>query len=97
MDGQIVEVFYGTGFLGRRVVGHLLSQGFEARIASRSPSRLPPAKGPQWIGADISDEGQVAAAVAGAYGVVNAVGLYRERGRETFDALHMGAAERLAR
>jgi len=97
MAGQIVAVFGGTGFLGRRVAGHLLSQGFEAWIASRSPSRQPPAKGLQWMGADINDEGQVAAAVAGAYGVVNAVSLYRERGRETFDALHVGAAERLAR
>jgi NADH dehydrogenase len=49
------------------------------------------------MGADINDEGQVAAAVAGAYGAVNAVSLYRERGRETFHALHVGAAERLAR
>jgi hypothetical protein len=36
------------------------------------------------MGTDINDEGQVAAPVAGAYGVVNAVSLYRERGRETF-------------
>ncbi|MGB9163048.1 MAG: NAD(P)H-binding protein [Rhodomicrobium sp.] len=84
MAGQVVAVFGGTGFLGRRVAGHLLSQGFEARIASRSPSRLPPAEGLQWMGADINDEGQVAAAVAGAYGVVNAVSLYRERGTAAF-------------
>jgi NADH dehydrogenase len=35
--------------------------------------------------------------VAGAYGVVNAVSLYVERGTETFHALHVEAAERLAR
>jgi NADH dehydrogenase len=47
--------------------------------------------------ADINDEAAVAAAVAGAYGVVNAVSLYLERGTETFHALHVKAAERLAR
>ncbi len=47
--------------------------------------------------ADINDEAAVAAAVAGAYSVVNAVSLYRERGTETFPALHVKAAERLAR
>lgn len=47
--------------------------------------------------ADINDEDAVAAAVAGAYGVVNAVSLYVERGTETFHAVHVEAAERLAR
>jgi NADH dehydrogenase len=46
---------------------------------------------------DINDEDAVAAAVAGAYGVVNAVSLYLERGTETFRAVHVEAAERLAR
>jgi len=97
MAGKIVAVFGGTGFLGSRVAGHLLSQGLEARIASRHRSRLPPARSLQWVGADINDEDQVAAAVAGAYGVVNAISLYRERGRETFHALHVRAAGQLAR
>ena len=38
----------------------------------------------------------IARAVAGAFGVVNAVSLYVERGTETFDAMHVTAAERLA-
>ncbi len=49
-----------------------------------------PFEGPalQSIGADIHDEDAVAAAIAGAYGVVNAVSLYRERGTESFHGLH---------
>jgi hypothetical protein len=39
--------------------------------------------------ADIHDETTVAAALLGAYGAVNAVSLYVERGRETFDAVHV--------
>jgi uncharacterized protein YbjT (DUF2867 family) len=47
--------------------------------------------------ADIHDETTVAAALFGAYGAVNAVSLYVERGRETFDAVHVEAAARVAR
>jgi NADH dehydrogenase len=57
-----------------------------------------------WIGiptgstkADIHDQTTVAAALFGAYGVVNAVSLYVERDRETFDAVHVEAAARVAR
>jgi NADH dehydrogenase len=50
------------------------------------------------IEADVHDEASVAAALAGAYGVVNAVSLYVERGgRETFHAVHVEAAARIAR
>ncbi len=100
MADRIVTVFGGTGFLGRRVVRHLRGQSLPVRIASRHPERvLRPSGGSalQSILADINDEAAVAAAVAGAYGVVNAVSLYRERGTETFHALHVTAAERLAR
>jgi uncharacterized protein YbjT (DUF2867 family) len=97
---RIVTVFGGTGFLGSRVVRHLLSQRLSVRIASRDPERAPsPSTGATLdaVFADVNDERSVAAAVAGAYGVVNAVSLYVERGTETFHAVHVEAAERLAR
>ena len=100
MADRIVTVFGGTGFLGRRVVRHLLGQNLSARIAARRPERAAgPSEGTalQSIRADINDDDAVAAAVAGAYGVVNAVSLYVERGTETFHAVHVEAAERLAR
>jgi uncharacterized protein YbjT (DUF2867 family) len=34
-----VVVLGGTGFLGRRVVRHLLDRGYAVRIASRRPAR----------------------------------------------------------
>jgi NADH dehydrogenase len=46
--------------------------------------------------ADIHDETSVAAALLGAYGAVNAVSLYVERGRAPFDAVHIEAAARVA-
>jgi uncharacterized protein YbjT (DUF2867 family) len=100
MANRIVTVFGGTGFLGRRVVRHLLGQNLSARVASRHPERAPSSSentALQSIRADINNEDAVAAAVAGAYGVVNAVSLYVERGAETFHAVHVEAAERLAR
>ena len=94
---QSVTVFGGTGFLGRRIVRHLHDKGFAVRIASRHSK---PSSGDdpqlQSIAADIHEERSIASAVAGAFGVVNAVSLYVERGKETFHAVHVAAAERLA-
>ncbi len=97
MVEQIVTVFGGTGFLGRRIVRHLRDQGFAVRIASRHAQQAGEGTGGQSIRADINNEASVTAAVAGAYAVVNAVSLYRERGSETFNAVHVKGAERLAR
>jgi uncharacterized protein YbjT (DUF2867 family) len=83
MNGNIVTVFGGTGFLGRRVVRHLQERGFSVRIASRHPDprTVPSVDGSrlQSIQADIRDEQSVADAVAGAYGVVNAARMVSER------------------
>ena len=46
---------------------------------------------------DVHDQATVVASLAGAYGAVNAVSLYVERGRDTFDAIHVEAAARVAR
>jgi uncharacterized protein YbjT (DUF2867 family) len=97
----LITVFGGTGFLGRRIVRHLLDHRFQVRAASRHPEPVGSASqadaGPGTTKADIHDETTVAAALFGAYGAVNAVSLYVERGRETFDAVHVEAAARVAR
>jgi len=94
---HVVTVFGGTGFLGRRVVRHLRDKGFSLRVASRHPR---PSRDDdphiELIGADIRERRSVETAVAGAFGVVNAVSLYVERGTDTFQALHVAAAERVA-
>jgi len=46
--------------------------------------------------ANIHDERSVADALAGAYGVVNAVSLYVEHGQETFHSVHVESAQRVA-
>jgi len=99
--GKLVVVFGGTGFLGRRAVRHLRRREFSVRVASRHPDR-----GRELFGFDdsqiesievnIHSEPSIAGAVAGAYGVVNTVSLYVERGRETFHSVHVEAAHRIA-
>src|ERR1700682_4211151 len=100
-NGRTVTVFGGTGFLGRRIVRHLRSRGFPVRIASRHPDQGHGQFGPddprlQSVVADIHDERSVADALAGAYGVVNAVSLYVEHGQETFHSVHVESAQRVA-
>jgi NADH dehydrogenase len=95
--GSTVVVFGGTGFLGRRIVHHLRQRGLAVRIASRHPHRNAPADaGLETVEADIHDARAIARALASAYGVVNAVSLYVEHGRETFQAVHVDGARRLA-
>jgi uncharacterized protein YbjT (DUF2867 family) len=94
---QIVTVFGGTGFLGRRIVRHLHEKGYFVRIASRHPNP-PSGDVPQLqsIAADIHERTSVASVIAGAFSVINAVSLYVARGKETFHAVHVAAAQRLA-
>ena len=100
-NGRTITVFGGTGFLGRRIVRHLRSRGFPVRVASRHPDRghrqfAPDDPQLQSVEADIHDERSVADTLAGAYGVVNAVSLYLERGQETFHSVHVESAQRVA-
>src|SRR5712672_4632519 len=100
MNDRTVTVFGGTGFLGRRVVRHLRKHGFSVQIASRHPDRGHRlfGLGPQLqsVAANIHDERSVADALAGAYGVVNAVSLYVEHGPQTFHSVHVESAQRVA-
>lgn len=95
---QIVTVFGGTGFLGRRIVRHLHEKGYVVRIASRHPNP-PSGDVPQLrrMAADIHEMTSVASAVAGAFRVVNAVSFYVARRKETFHTVHVAAAQRLAK
>ena len=91
-----VTVFGGSGFFGRRVVRHLSDLAATVRVASRHPAK---AEGDnvEQIVADAHDESSVEAAVAGADGVVNAISLYAEHKGDTFHAVHVEAAARIAR
>ena len=98
-----VVIFGGTGFLGRRIVRHLLDHAYAVRVASRHPERgksLFSTDRPQLelVRADISEDAAIRDAVADdVFAAVNAVSLYVERGNQTFHSVHVEGAERLAR
>jgi uncharacterized protein YbjT (DUF2867 family) len=101
MPRNLVTVFGGTGFLGRAVVRQLAASGRAIRIAARHPAvpdRLDVKNDIELCAADIRGDEDVARAVRGATGVVNAVSLYVEqRDGATFEAIHVVGAARVAR
>src|SRR5262249_33956204 len=100
-SNRVVTVLGGTGFLGRSVVRHLSLHDFSVRAASRHPDRGHALLGPdnprlRSIEVDVRDARSVADALADAYGAVNAVSLYLERGQETFHSIHVESARQVA-
>jgi uncharacterized protein YbjT (DUF2867 family) len=91
-----ITVFGGTGFVGRRVVRRLSESGATVRIASRHLGR-PEGNNVEQIAADAHDERSLEAVVMSADGVVNAISLYVEHGRDTFRAVHVEAVARIAK
>ncbi len=102
MAAGVVTIFGGAGFIGRYLVMRLARQGWVIRVAGRSPShakRLQPlgdAGQITAIRAVLQDQAAVARAVEGADAVVNLVGLLYEKGRQSFSAVHVQGAERVA-
>jgi NADH dehydrogenase len=97
MSDRIVTVFGGTGFLGRHVVRCLRANGFVVRVASRHANRAECSDPKiQSVRTDIRDPVSIEAALVNAWGVVNAVSLYVERGSDTFHAIHVNAAHTIA-
>jgi NADH dehydrogenase len=98
-----VVVFGGTGFLGRRVVHRLVTAGAIVHVAVRHPEgargALPAADLAQvtFFRADVREQTSVAAAMAGADTVVNAVSAYVEKSGVTFESVHVQGAETVAR
>ena len=95
-----VTVFGGTGFIGRHLVPLLLRSGATVRLAVRHPRRvqvtteLPQAA--ELIQADVLDDVAVGGAVAGTDAVVNLVGILTETTSQTYRAIHVEGARRVA-
>jgi uncharacterized protein YbjT (DUF2867 family) len=94
-----VTVFGGTGFLGRAIVRHLAEEDVTVRVAARNPQRLEldgTSGRIEHCEVDVREDAAVAAALRGAEAAINAVGLYIEHGDDTFEAIHVHGAERIA-
>ena len=102
MNPRVVTVFGGSGFLGRHLVKRLAAEGAIVRVAVRDPGGANYLKPLGDVGqivpwpADVTDRALVGAAVAGADTVVNLVGILFERGRSTFQRVHVEGAANVA-
>ncbi|MBM3520595.1 MAG: complex I NDUFA9 subunit family protein [Alphaproteobacteria bacterium] len=100
---QIVTVIGGSGFVGRHVVRALARRGYRIRVACRRPDlagHVQPLGTPGQImpvQANLRYPESLKAAVAGAHGVINLVGILHESGAQDFDAIHAQGAEAAAK
>ena len=95
-----ITVFGGTGFIGRHLVTRLLRSGATVRVAARRPARVKvpaePAKAPQIVQAEVLDDITVDRAIAGTDAVFNLVGILTETATQTYRAIHVEGARRVA-
>jgi NADH dehydrogenase len=93
LDGQLITVLGGGGFIGRYVVQKLLARGARVRIAEREPRKalfLKPLGGlgqTQFVAADVRDAASVARAIQGSDAVINLVGSF-----DDMQAVHVAGA-----
>lgn len=103
MSRRVATVIGGSGFIGRHVVRRLAADGWVVRVAVRDPEAanfLKPMGDVEQIvcvRTDIGDPDSVRRAVQGAEAVVSLVGILYERGRRTFQAIHVEGAATVAR
>jgi len=95
-----VLVLGGTGFLGRHVVAALDARGHEVIVGSRmyAPQDAPPDAPPRRIARfeDLTEPARWMPIVEGMDAVINCVGILRERGRATYERVHLVAPAALA-
>ena len=102
MAARLVTVFGGSGFIGRHLVQRLAQRGWLVRVAVRHPRQAQFLKPLGDVGqitpvpAALQDEASLRAAVVGADAVVNLVGLLYEKGRQSFDKVHVEGARMAA-
>ncbi|WP_321499773.1 complex I NDUFA9 subunit family protein [Breoghania sp.] len=102
LNGKLVTVFGGSGFVGRHVVHALARRGWRVRVAVRRPDlafHLQPLGSVGQIHAvqaNLRYPDSLAHAVAGADAVVNLVGILAQSGRQTFDAVQAFGARAVA-
>ncbi|MFQ8431624.1 complex I NDUFA9 subunit family protein [Amaricoccus sp. W119] len=99
----IVTIFGGSGFVGRYIAQRMARAGWRVRVAVRRPAEAGFVRPYGVVGqvepiqANIRDEDSTRAAIAGATAVVNCVGLLNQNGKQTFDAVMVEGAGRIAR
>jgi NADH dehydrogenase len=102
MSKGLVVVFGGSGFIGKQVVRALAKRGYRIRVPMRRPHlghelRVMGDVGQiQLVQANVRFPESVDAALEGADAVVNLVAVLSEKGKQSFENLHIEAASAIA-
>lgn len=90
-----VCVIGGSGFVGSVVVRQAIRAGYQVTVACRHPEKARSllVAGASLVKTDLSDGRGLDEAVVGSDCVINLVGLLFERGRYSFDAVHVHGTE----
>lgn len=102
-NGRLATVFGGSGFVGRHIVWALARKGYRVRAAVRRPDLAGYLQPMGVVGqifpvqANLRFAESVRRATEGAEIVINAVGILAPTGAQTFEAIHVEGAERIAK
>ena len=102
-NGKLATVFGGSGFVGRYIVWSLAKRGYRVRAAVRRPDLAGHLQPMGVVGqihavqANLRFADSVVRAVEGADVVINAVGILAPTGAQTFEAVHVEGARRVAK
>jgi len=100
---RLATVFGGSGFVGRHIVRALARDGWRIRVAVRRPDLagflrpLGVVGQIELVQANLRYPDSIAAALEDADAVVNAAGIQRQGGRQTYEAVHAAGAGAIAR
>src|SRR6195256_4666718 len=101
--GRLVNVFGGSGFVGRHVVRALAQRGWRIRVAVRRPDlafHLQPLGDVGQIHAvqaNVRHPQSIVHALRDAQAAINLVGILHESGAQRFDAIHHLGAQSIAK
>ncbi|WP_210528409.1 complex I NDUFA9 subunit family protein [Rubellimicrobium arenae] len=100
---KLVTIFGGSGFLGRYIARRMAKDGWRVRVAVRRPDGAGFVRMYGHVGqvlpwaCNIRDDESVRAALQGADAAINCVGTFDRGGRNSFQAVHVEGAARIAR
>jgi uncharacterized protein YbjT (DUF2867 family) len=100
---RLVTIYGGSGFLGRYVARRMAALGWRVRVACRHPNDALFVRTYGVVGqvepvfCNIRDDRSVRDVMADADAVMNCVGTFDESGRNSFEAVQVDGASRIAR
>ena len=99
---EIVTLIGGSGFIGSNIVKEIASTGVRIKVVSRNASSCGELRVCGYVGqialvdADITNEKDLEKVIKGSDYVINLIGILFEKGKRTFEKMHVELAEKVA-